>query len=207
MLKNLMVRYESQLLESSRQVVHEERAALVIICTLNRHVTLISHEQNQVRRLVGKRLRGLSCSLNKCSSCGQPFKGASSRVAVFPCKHALHTSCLDRAGGLTLSTIGEEVWRCTLCYPCTSTGDRPVLGEKSKGEGGTKEVEELEVKEKEGLKGKEREAVSEEVAQARQFLQLYSRGEAESSHIFGETSYVKSDKFPLKLRPGTLDNL
>merc|ERR1719234_2048207 len=73
-------RYESQLLESSRQVVHEERAALV-------------------RRLVGKRLRGLSCSLTKCSSCGQSFKGGqafnkgSSRVAVFHCKHALHTSC------------------------------------------------------------------------------------------------------------------
>merc|ERR1719234_672366 len=68
-------RYESQLLESSRQVVHEERAALV-------------------RRLVGKRLRGLSCSLSKCSSCSQPLKGTlgnkgttSNRVAVFPCKH------------------------------------------------------------------------------------------------------------------------
>ena len=160
---------------------------------------------------MGKRLRGLSCSLTNCSSCGQPFKGTSggqalkgtSRVAVFPCKHALHTSCLDRAGGLTLSTIGEEVWRCTLCYPSTSTGDRPGMGEKSKGEGDIKGGE-REVKDK---YSKEKEEVSEEVIQARQFLQLYSRGESESSHIFGETSYVKSDKFPLKLRPGTLDNL
>ena len=151
---------------------------------------------------MGKRLRGLSCTLTKCSSCGQPFKGTS-RVAVFPCKHAIHTSCLDRAGGLTLSSIGEEVWRCSLCYPCTSTGDRLGIGEKSKGEGGIKGGEELKEK-----NPKEKEEVSEEVIQARQFLQLYSRGEAESSsHIFGETSYVKSNKFPLKLRPGTLDNL
>merc|ERR1712192_288656 len=179
-------RYESQLLESSRQVVHEERAALV-------------------RRLVGKPLRGLSCSLTNCSSCGQPLKGISkgtSRVAVFPCKHALHTSCLDRAGGLTLSTIGEEVWRCTLCYPSKSTGgDR--MGEKSKGEGNMRGGGEKEAKDKDA---KEKEEVSEEVVRARQFLQLYSRGETESSHIFGETSYIKSDKFPLKLRPGTSDN-
>ena len=53
-----------------------------------------------------------------------------------------------------------------------------------------------------GKEAKEKEE-SEEVAQARQFLKLYSRGEAESSTIFGETSYVKSDKFPLRLRPGT----
>merc|ERR1712192_278263 len=176
-------RYGSQLLESSRQVVHEERAALV-------------------RRLVGKPLRGLSCSLTNCSSCGQPLKGISkgtSRVAVFPCKHALHTSCLDRAGGLTLSTIGEEVWRCTLCYPTKSTsGDKPGMGEKSKVEGNMKES---------NNKENEKEEVCEEIVQARQFLQLYSRGETESSHIFGETSYVKSDKFPLKLRPGTSDNL
>ena len=90
-----------------------------------------------------------------------------------------------------------------MCYPCTSTGDRPGIGEKSKGEGGIKGGEELKEK-----NSKEKEEVSEEVVQARQFLQLYSRGEAESSsHIFGETSYVKSNKFPLKLRPGTLDNL
>ena len=154
---------------------------------------------------MGKRLRGLSCTLTKCSSCGQPFKGTS-RVAVFPCKHAFHTACLDRAGGLTLSPIGEEVWRCSLCCPCTGTVDRPGIGEKSKGERDLKVGEELkDIKEK---NFKEKEEVSEEVVQARQFLQLYSRGEAESSsHIFGETSYVKSNKFPLKLRPGTLENL
>ena len=90
-----------------------------------------------------------------------------------------------------------------MCYPSTSTGDRPGMGEKSKGEGDIKGGE-REVKDK---YSKEKEEVSEEVIQARQFLQLYSRGESESSHIFGETSYVKSDKFPLKLRPGTLDNL
>ena len=87
-----------------------------------------------------------------------------------------------------------KVWRCTLCYPCTRTG----IGEKSKGDGALK-VGEKDLKVKEA---KEKEE-SEEVAQARQFLKLYSRGEAESSTIFGETSYVKSDKFPLRLRPGT----
>ena len=97
---------------------------------------------------MGKRLCGLSCTLTKCSSCGQPFKGTS-RVAVFPCKHAFHTACLDRAGGLTLSPIGEEVWRCSLCCPCTGTGDRPGIGEKSKGERDMKGGEELkDIKEK-----------------------------------------------------------
>ena len=38
---------------------------------------------------------------------------------------------------------------------------------------------------------------------AREFLQLYSRGEGDSNEIFGDTSYIKSDKFPLIKRTCT----
>ena len=51
------------------------------------------------------------------------------------------------------------------------------------------------------------EEVSEEVMRAREFLQLYSRGEGDSNEIFGDTSYIKSNKFPLRLRPGMPDKL
>ena len=105
-LRSWLVRYETQLLESSSQVVHEERAALVSLRSLTCDTR--SYFWPQVRRLVNKRLRGLSCNLTKCAISGQPFKG-SGRIAVFPCKHAFCTSALDRAGGLTLSSIGEEV--------------------------------------------------------------------------------------------------
>ena len=88
-LADIDFRYEVQLLESSRQLVQEERASLV-------------------RRLVARRARGLAGHITSCSSCCQALQGARSCV-VFPCSHSFHTQCLDRAGCLGLSDLGEEV--------------------------------------------------------------------------------------------------
>ena len=91
-----------------------------------------------------------------------------------------------------------QVWKCTLCYP--SAGN----GVKSNGSGLAEDTEKWpESKEKRD----ENEEVSEEVMRAREFLQLYSRGEGDSNEIFGDTSYIKSNKFPLRLRPGMPDKL
>ena len=85
-----------------------------------------------------------------------------------------------------------------MCYP--SAGN----GVKSNGSGLAEDTEKWpESKEMRD----EKEEVSEEVMRAREFLQLYSRGEGDSNEIFGDTSYIKSTKFPLRLRPGMPDKL
>ena len=94
-----------------------------------------------------------------------------------------------------------QVWKCTLCYP--SAGN----GVKSNGSGLAREETEKWQEGKEKEKRDEKEEVSEEVMRAREFLQLYSRGEGDSNEIFGDTSYIKSNKFPLRLRPGMPEKL
>jgi hypothetical protein len=108
----------------------------------------------------------------------------------------LHTACVDRAGGLGLNHIGEEVlcqqmattppqvWRCPECEPARG----PAL--RASGPAGHREAAEGEG------------GVSEEVATARRFLQLFARRD-ESSRIFEEnsSSFIKSDQFNLRLRP------
>lgn len=156
-------RYESQLLESSKEVVQEERAGLV-------------------RSLVLRRNQGLPCVSCTCSICGLDLSvknGTGGGGAVITvCRHSYHGTCLDRAGGLGLSPVGEEVWSCTLCQPT--------------GKSGKKTQTKLE---------KDVESVSEEVNRARNYLKLYEHSE-QSSHIFEEISYIKSDKFYLRLQPG-----
>ena len=88
-----------------------------------------------------------------------------------------------------------------MCYP--SAGN----GVKSNGSGLAADDTEKWPEGKEKEKRIEKEEVSEEVMRAREFLQLYSRGEGDSNEIFGDTSYIKSDKFPLRLRPGMPDKL
>ena len=58
-------------------------------------------------------------------------------------------------------------------------------------------------REVQGVREEERreEGPSEEVARAREYLALYSVGRQESSQIFEEVSYIKSDKFHLRLKP------
>ena len=87
-----------------------------------------------------------------------------------------------------------------MCYPSAGNGVKSNGNEPA---GDTEKWPE----DKEKEKRDEKEEVSEEVMRAREFLQLYSRGEGDSNEIFGDTSYIKSNKFPLRLRPGMPDKL
>eukprot|EP00090_Calanus_glacialis_P010435 TRINITY_DN18820_c0_g1_i1.p1 TRINITY_DN18820_c0_g1~~TRINITY_DN18820_c0_g1_i1.p1 ORF type:complete len:1423 (-),score=489.80 TRINITY_DN18820_c0_g1_i1:146-4273(-) len=158
-------RYESQLLESSKTLIEEEKAVLM-------------------KKLVATKRKGISNFSLKCSICYNSL--GSERALVFSCHHGFHASCLDNGGGVMLSEVGEEVWRCVLCV---GAGRRWLAGQGAETAG--RRIEH-------GEKGK---GVDEKVTKAREFLKLYDKRE-DSSQIFDpDKSYIKSDKFHLRLKP------
>ena len=159
------MRYESQLLESSKTLIEEEKTVLM-------------------KKLVATKRRGVSNYSLKCNICYNNF--GTETALVFSCHHGFHASCLDNGGGVMLSEVGEEVWRCVLCV---GAGRRWVPGDV-----GVKARER--VKLDDGVK-----CVDEKVTKAREFLKLYEKRE-DSSQIFDpDRNYIKSDKFHLRLRP------
>ena len=97
-------------------------------------------------RLVRARQAGMSGRAH-CDCCGNSLTAGSDTAAlVFRCGHGHHSRCLDRAGGLTLSSLGAEQWKCTVCPAPALASEAPTC---------TPPVEES-------------------VARARQFLQLYT---------------------------------
>ena len=106
---------------------------------------------------------------------------STERSVIFSCHHGFHASCLDNAGGVRLSEVGEEVWSCILC---SGTGVRATSGEA-----------------RVTLAGEKTQPVDEKVTKAREFLKLYDKNE-DSSQIFDpERFHIKSDKFQLRLKP------
>jgi len=153
-------RYETQLLQSSKSMIEQEKAVLT-------------------RKLVSVRRRGVSNFSLKCSICDKKF--GSERILVFPCHHGFHTSCLDNEGGVRLSDVGEEIWRCVVCCD-----DGRHFGE------------EVKLKGKDIVRDKGPE-LDENVAKAREFLKLYSE---DFSRIYNsERSLIKSSGFDLRLKP------
>jgi len=158
-------RYESQLLESSKTLIEQEKAVLM-------------------KKLVASKRKGISNYSLKCNICYNNL--GTERALVFSCHHGFHASCLDNGGGVRLSEVGEEVWRCVLCV---GAGRRWVGGEEES-HGGVKVNQDEKV-----------DKVDEKVTKAREFLKLYERRD-ESSQIFDpDKSYIKSDKFHLRLKP------
>ena len=153
-------RYESQLLESSKTLILQEKAVMI-------------------KKLVDTKNRGVSNFSLICNICYNSL--STERSVIFPCHHGFHASCLDNAGGVKLSEVGEEVWRCILC---SGTGVQAASGDARVTLGGIKA-----------------QHVDEKVTKAREFLKLYDKNE-DSSQIFDpERSFMKSDKFHLRLKP------
>ena len=153
-------RYETQLLQSSKSMIEQEKAVLT-------------------RKLVSVRRRGVSNFSLKCSICDKKF--GSERILVFPCHHGFHTSCLDNEGGVRLSDVGEEIWRCVVCCD-----DGRHFGE------------EVKLKGKDIVRDKGPE-LDENVVKAREFLKLYSE---DFSRIYNsKRSLIKSSGFDLRLKP------
>ena len=137
-----------------------------------------------MKKLVATKRKGISNFSLKCSICYNSL--GSERALVFSCHHGFHASCLDNGGGVMLSEVGEEVWRCVLCV---GAGRRWLAGQGAETAG--RRIEH-------GEKGK---GVDEKVTKAREFLKLYDKRE-DSSQIFDpDKSYIKSDKFHLRLKP------
>jgi len=132
-----------------------------------------------IKKLVDTKKRGISNFSLKCNICGISL--STERAVIFSCHHGFHASCLDNAGGVKLSEVGEEIWRCVICsgtvtIPGTDEGRITHGGEKGN-------------------------SVDEKITKAREFLKLYDKNE-DSSQIFEpERSYIKSDKFHLRLKP------
>ena len=133
-----------------------------------------------MKKLVATKRRGISNYSLKCDICYNSL--ATQRSVVFSCHHGFHASCLDNGGGLRLSEVGEEVWRCVIC---AGAGRKWLEGTE---EGRMKHGEKV-------------ERVDEKVTKAREFLKLYDKNE-DSSQIFDpERFHIKSDKFQLRLKP------
>merc|ERR1719347_324732 len=162
-------RYESQLLESSKLVMEQERASL-----LAKRVTL--------------GLKGLYSQVRNCTVCGSSLASqADTQCLVFRCGHSFLSQCLYNAGGLSVSSLGEEVWTCVEC-------NVPKVNIKV---GGTTTRTGEDFMNNPGSKG---DVVSEEVKEVRKHLELYQRGD-KSSQLFEEKYFIFSDKFHLRLKP------
>eukprot|EP00092_Neocalanus_flemingeri_P016376 GFUD01017725.1.p1 GENE.GFUD01017725.1~~GFUD01017725.1.p1 ORF type:complete len:1407 (-),score=439.03 GFUD01017725.1:187-4407(-) len=158
-------RYESQLLESSKILIEQEKAVLL-------------------QKLINTKKKGISNFSLKCNICYKSL--GTERALVFSCHHGFHASCLDNGGGVGLSDLGEELWRCILCVGAR----RKWVGSKEGSQGGFRVTP-----------GEQVDKVDEKVAKAREFLKFYEKRE-ESSQIFDpDRSYIKSDKFHLRLKP------
>jgi len=158
-------RYESQLLESSKTLIEEEKAVLM-------------------KKLVNTKRKGVSNFSLKCNICYK--KLGTERALIFSCHHGFHATCLDNGGGVGLSELGEEVWRCVLCVGA----GRKWVGGNVGSQGGSRVNH-----------GDQVDRVDEKVTKAREFLKLYDKRD-ESNQIFDpDRSYIKSDKFHLRLKP------
>ena len=132
-----------------------------------------------IKKLVDTKNRGVSNFSLICNICYNSL--STERSVIFSCHHGFHASCLDNAGGINLSEVGEEVWRCILC---SGTGVQTASGDA-----------------RVALGGEKAHHVDEKVTKAREFLKLYDKNE-DSSQIFDpERSFIKSDKFHLRLKP------
>ena len=129
-------RYESQLLESSKTLIEEEKAVLM-------------------KKLVATKRRGISNFSLKCNICYNNL--GTERALVFACHHGFHASCLDNGGGVSLSELGEEVWRCVLCVGA----GRRWVGGRMDSQGGMRVNH-----------GEKVEGVDEKVTKAREFLKF-----------------------------------
>ena len=137
-----------------------------------------------MKKLVNTKRKGVSNFSLKCNICYK--KLGTERALIFSCHHGFHATCLDNGGGVGLSELGEEVWRCVLCVGA----GRKWVGGNVGSQGGSRVNH-----------GDQVDRVDEKVTKAREFLKLYDKRD-ESNQIFDpDRSYIKSDKFHLRLKP------
>ena len=147
--------------------------------------TIRAETADTSRLLVRARARGLAGVRASCSLCGQPLNTSASsgpavRCVVFSSGHAYHVPCLERAGGVRVGPDKRKQWRCV--RSCPGEAADQADGDTGAGAGTSIPTHDME-----------------RVRRAREFLSLYSREEEESDLSPG--SIIKSDTFPLKLKP------
>ena len=139
---------------------------------LERLVEVMRGEQGHLcRRLVASRGAGVGCVSLHCVLCSKHL-ASQGRAVLYPsCHHVYHDSCL-------LSAHGKTSWQCLLC---SSPASGPALPSEASQQGGSEE------------------RARERVERARQFLKVYSRDG--QSGPFTQESVIKSETFPLRLKP------
>ena len=141
---------------------------------LERLVEVMRGEQGELcRRLVRRRGKGVGSLTLHCVLCTGHLASQAKAVLYPSCRHVYHASCL-------LSAHGKTSWQCLLCSSPASSPGQPSQSDQS------------------GAGGQERE--KERVEKARQFLKVYSRDGM--SGPFTQESVIKSETFPLRLKPG-----
>ena len=143
---------------------------------LERVVEVMRREQGELcKKLVSRRGAGVGSSRLNCALCNKPLAGHG-QVILFPsCRHVFHSSCL-------LAAHGKTSWVCVLC---SSPASSPASSQAQHSQPGLQA----------GGEARQRERVEKD----RQFLKVYSRDG--QSGPFTQESIIKSETFPLRLKP------